>query len=386
MTDKITRAIKALTAAGLLLFLLAGLAKTLFLPEEINEYENRPADKVSMPDFAAIMDGSFQDSVDKALADQVLLSTTAKKKYNAVSSSISNIIVRRVLELKLPRYISVGDMKIFGGDNITYGTRKMENLTEALDFHIENINGAVDPAFTYLYYIEKDTDINFETDEKVGVFEYLQAGLNLDSDHMSCFRIDSFDDFQKKFYKTDHHWNADGSYEAYQALADLLCPGDECIPKGETFKISNAFRGSKARGSYTELFSEEMWAYHFDFPEMTYVIDGEAADDYGNQNRPEDMSYASYGQYYGGDNGNIIINGGKADGEKILVIGESYDNAVLKLLAAHFAELHSVDLRYYSEKNGQFHLAEYLEKYSIDKLLLIGNIDYFIADDFLLEE
>lgn len=129
-----------------------------------------------------------------------------------------------------------------------------------------------------------------------------------------------------------------------------------------------------------------MWAYHFDFPEMTYVIDGEAADDYGNQNRPEDMSYASYGQYYGGDNGNIIINGGKADGEKILVIGESYDNAVLKLLAAHFAELHSVDLRYYSEKNGQFHLAEYLEKYSIDKLLLIGNIDYFIADDFLLEE
>ena len=31
----------------------------------------------------------------------------------------------------------------------------------------------------YLYYIEKDTDINFDTNEKMGTYEYIKGATNV---------------------------------------------------------------------------------------------------------------------------------------------------------------------------------------------------------------
>ena len=74
------------------------------------------------------------------------------------------------------------------------------------------------------------------------------------------------------------------------------------------------------------------------------------------------------------------------DRENVLVIGESYDNAILKLLASHFGRTYSVDLRYYRNYLGSdFSLSDYLRRNSITKVLLIGNVDYYISPDFALE-
>ena len=65
------------------------------------------------------------------------------------------------------------------------------------------------------------------------------------------------------------------------------------------------------------------------------------------------------------------------------MIGESYDNAVLKLLASHYDSLYSVDLRYYEHSMGQpFDLTSYTQANGITDVLLMGNIDYFIQDTF----
>ena len=76
----------------------------------------------------------------------------------------------------------------------------------------------------------------------------------------------------------------------------------------------------------------------------------------------------------------------RQDRENVLVIGESYDNAILKLLASHFGRTYSVDLRYYRNYLGSdFSLSDYLRRNSITKVLLIGNVDYYISPDFALE-
>ena len=74
----------------------------------------------------------------------------------------------------------------------------------------------------YVYYIEKDTDINFETGEKIPACQYLFDRLDLPRDRLGKFAVDSFDQFSGWFYRTDHHWNLDGSYLAYTRLLDLL--------------------------------------------------------------------------------------------------------------------------------------------------------------------
>ena len=65
------------------------------------------------------------------------------------------------------------------------------------------------------------------------------------------------------------------------------------------------------------------------------------------------------------------------------VLGESYDNAILKLLSESFDKTYSVDLRYYEAKMGRsFNFSQYLQEHNISKVLLIGNIDYFVMDEF----
>ena len=70
-----------------------------------------------------------------------------------------------------------------------------------------------------------------------------------------------------------------------------------------------------------------------------------------------------------------------------MVIGESYDNAILKLLASHFEKTFSIDLRNYERTFGsKFQFSQYVKDNNVDKVLLIGNIDYFTMDEFMLED
>ena len=56
------------------------------------------------------------------------------------------------------------------------------------------------------------------------------------------------------------------------------------------------------------------------------------------------------------------------------------------LFTEAFCRTHAVDLRYYDSLMGQpFDLADYVQTHCIDRVLLIGNVDYFTMNDFALE-
>lgn len=60
---------------------------------------------------------------------------------------------------------------------MVYYYRDLNNISQYLDKKIENYNSFANKnkdVDVYLYYIEKDTDINFKTDKKIDIFEYLQ--------------------------------------------------------------------------------------------------------------------------------------------------------------------------------------------------------------------
>lgn len=378
-----------LFVGGILAILLAGLGKTVFLPNDINAYENRYAAKLPAPTLSGFLDGSFQEGVDSALADQVNLAENCKETYNLTSSNYLRLVSGPVLSHYPDRYVNFAGKLMFGG-YLTYYTRALSDMTQALDEKATNYNGyfAAWPGLDfYVYFIEKDTDINFETGEKVGACEYLFDRLDLPEDRLARFRVDSFDQFSGWFYRTDHHWNCNGSYQGYAQLLEQL--GIEARaalpPRGGAVHIGD-FSGSKATGIAAS-FSEPFYAYRFDFPDMEITVNGSPSPDYGRQGAflSGQGGQPSYGSFYGGDEGEIIFSTGRPGLENLLVIGESYDNAVLKLLASHFNETYSVDLRYYKPYMGKdFNFSSYVKEHGIDKVLLIGNIDYFIMPEFKL--
>lgn len=385
------KTLNLLFVCAVLIILLAGLAKTLFFPEEINEYENRYAEKVAPLTVSSFADGSFQESMDAALSDQVFLAQTCKNLYNTVRSSFQNTLLTPILRKASYYYVTLTDrIQIFGGDYLVYPTYALDDLKEHLaataDSHNRMMAAFPDMEF-YFYYIEKDVDVNFETNERVLAYEYLCEQLAVSPDHIDSFPIHDFVSYSEAFFRTDHHWNSTGSYAGYLDLLTLLGITEPALEPVDTVTVG-VFSGSKAAQAAADTYSEPFVAYRFDFPSMEITVNGQPAEDYGNQDAFFNGTAAglSYGNFYGGDSGEVIFDTGTTNRGTILIIGESHDNAILKLLASHFDRTYSIDLRNYTYYMGtEFVLSEYLEQHNIDQVLFIGSSGFYTSETFRLE-
>jgi len=393
------RIINAVFISLVLIFLSAGLLKTAFFPNDINKLENRKANKLPTLSLSAFLDGSYQGGVRDALSDQVFFAENMKELYNKVNSafvklSVSSAASSTVMS-EVREYIKVDDMNLYGEnyDHILYNPTVFEWVVDMLNVNIEGFNGiisALPETDFYLYYVEKETDINFVTGEKSGIFEYLSENINIPAEREARFEVSDFAEFSKCFYRTDHHWNQEGSYRGYIQLLDLLGINEKAIEKGEKIKLSGSFAGSKTQSPGVSSFKEDFYAYKLSYPEMTITQNGEETKDFGMQSeyfeKKADLPHVTYGNFYGGDMGEIIFDTGNTEKDSILIVGESYDNAILKLLASHFYKTYSIDMRFYNAYMGKdFNISEYVKQHSIDKVLLIGNIDFFINEEFIPE-
>jgi len=386
-----TRILDRLMVAVIFIGLLFGFMKSILLPKDMNYYENRYANQIYLLSANTYLDGSFQKGFEDGLMDQVPLAQTLKKLYNDISSYYLRYAVSPILNANGNQYISFMGNNIFGGDYITYNMRDLSSLVEHFDEKIANYNqyfSKYNNIDFFLYYIEKDTDINFETNQKLGAYEYLRDRINLPDEHIQKFEINNFEEFRSFFYKTDHHWKYRGSYQAYIEVMQLLGCADQVLTPLDTIKLPYTFSGSKAAGAGASSFHEDFTVYRFDYQDMEILINGKSVQDYGKQEayfagQPEVITY---GYFYGGDEGEVVFDTKRADRENILILGESYDNAILKLIASHYNRTYSVDLRNYEANLGsEFCFSEYIKEHNITKVLLIGNIDYFIMSEFLLK-
>ena len=135
------------------------------------------------------------------------------------------------------------------------------------------------------------------------------------------------------------------------------------------------------------LLKENFCAYKFTMPNHEIYINNNIAPNYGNyksyyENRNLPVSY---GEYYGWDYGLIEFDYKNAKKGNLLIIGESYDNAINELISTHFNKTFNIDLRAYkTDMQKELNLKEFIKENKIDKVLLIGNIDYFTLETFML--
>ena len=362
--------------------LLTGLGRTLLRPKDVNYYENRPANTVAPLTAESWLDGSFQDAMEAALSDQIPLAQAMKKTFNDAQNKIRYDSMMR-LSHRYPNVpVQYDQFLVYGGKYLAYAYCSPDMVIPELTRHSENLNAliAAHPDVTfYLYMVDGDSNNNFPAGENNGAFEYLSSRVNLPAEQMGRFAVDELETYERDFYQTDHHWCNVGSYRGYREAAALLGCTDLLEPL-ETVRVSDHFSGSKALSiGAQEQFFEPMDVYRFAFPKMSVTIAGEPADDYGWQDAAlsGQLTDASYGGVYGWDNGEVILDTGTTGRGNLLMLGESYDNAILKLMASHFDRVYSVDLRSYEQDMGKpFRLAEYLREHRITKVLLIGSSFY----------
>ena len=366
------------TAALCLLFLLAGLARALLSPETEIAYENRPARRWPAFSAGAFLRGDYQAAAEDALADQLPKASRMKKLYNICDTSLALPLIRFLG--RDGGYVGFRDI-CFLKDMLVVRPVPLSEKEAALKESARRISAWAEASpgtDFYVYYIETDRDLNLETGEKAGLFDCLAAELTLPAGHVERLRVDSFDDYHRDFFKTDHHWNAAGSYRGYTELCALL--NAEPLPQPEKHTVPACYRGTRAAG-VEGVPAEDFTVNLYDCPDMHVTIPAGPIPDYGMQALlvNGELEHVSYGSVFGVDCGELVFDTGKP-GKNLLVMGDSYDNAVVKPLAAGFAKTYCVDLRSYAGELGRpFVMTEVLREHDIDAVLFVGGIDYFGA-------
>lgn len=401
----------------LIVALLISLGRTLAFPKNINEYENRYSEKVIKLSSSAYIDASFQDSMENALADQIPFAENIKKLFNDTNSKLTNFILKNVFGFSFEaanRDFSFDEIKADNwkflnqqptGGHYIYNTMQVNDQVTLASGHLlytnirdywdtseygkflQDINQVVakhPKVDAYAYYIEREFETDFKTGERSGLREYVLDNINLPENHKSFFELNGFSAFDKYFYLTDHHWNYLGSYKAYRELVSMMNAGSPIEPNG--LVDVGVFSGSRAAGTGASDYKETLRVFEFDFPNQTVTINGALAGDYGIQDsaiataKVSDITTINmdYMYFYGFDNGETVIENENGNGKHILVVGDSFDNAILKLLASNYSKLYSVDLRYYKEFLKQdFNYDSYITNNEIDTILWIGSNNYW---------
>ena len=360
-------------AVVLLLLSCAILYKLAINSNTYNYADNRMSIKFNMPTIKSFINGSFQKEVESATADQMPKYDYFKLSYLKVVNYI-NIKTITLLGLnKSSKYINLGNIYLFN-DYLLYGSNTNKNLQKNAQDDIKEINkiNKNTNANIYLYFIETDSNYNFEDNKKTNLIEYLKNNLEIDKNNISFLNISTFENYKKYFYKTDHHWNHQGSYQGYKEIASLMKFNNILSPEDEVCFDKIESEGSKSkRIADIKIIQDTMCIYNFKLPEYDIYINKEKESNYGNTlNELKKMSKISYGTIYGWDYAEIkFINKQSNNNKKLLIYANSFSNSINKLLAASYKETYVIDGRHYKEKS----MIEYINENKIDDVLILSN-------------
>ena len=178
------------------------------------------------------------------------------------------------------------------------------------------------------------------------------------------------------FYRTDHHWTSLGAYYAYAAFCEAT--GREAPPLSEyEFPVlSTEFYGtSYAKAGLYQLEPDVMTAAQRKvYTKVTVEYsDGTVSNSLYDHTFLEKRD--KYRVYLRGNYPLTKISSEKKNGEKLLLIKDSYANTFVQFLTEDFEEIHVVDLRYFKAD-----LETYMQEQGITEVLLLYQIKNFAED------
>lgn len=173
------------------------------------------------------------------------------------------------------------------------------------------------------------------------------------------------------FYRTDHHWTADGAYEAYVALSDVLGFSPVSKVHFDIQSLSNQFFGTTYSTSGFFLASPDtISAPRLD--EGRYTVRIEDTDTL--LDGLYDTSYLAkkdkYSLFLSGNNAHVTVTDTEnTEKEKLLLIKDSYSHSLAPYLAEHY-DLELIDPRYFSGS-----IEDYIKESGIQNVLFIFGLD-----------
>lgn len=173
------------------------------------------------------------------------------------------------------------------------------------------------------------------------------------------------------YYRTDHHWTSDGAYIAYNSMCEQM--GIEPTARGEVLATYPDFYGTLyttagASGGKSDT------VVTYTVPEVTVTdIEGTKLPLYDESYRTKKDKYSVF---LGGNHPLLKIENENAKtDEKLLIIKDSFSNALLPYMTDNFSEIHVWDLRF-----NNVEISKYVKENAIDKITVLYSTENFASD------
>ncbi|WP_105203525.1 DHHW family protein [Neobittarella massiliensis] len=199
----------------------------------------------------------------------------------------------------------------------------------------------------------------------------LPPGLTVDV----CPQLVAHSD-QPVYYYTDHHWTTLGAYYSYTVWAESM--GFAPLSKDQITVTPSPhdFWGSSwskvrlgGRPDKVELYTPR------GLERCPVSVDGGASWQVGFYDLQKLGSGDDYGVFFGGNYPLVQVETGLDNGRRLLIVKDSFANCFAPLAAAHYQQLHMIDLRTFAGS-----VPQYVADHQITDLLVLYSTTGF-ADD-----
>lgn len=177
------------------------------------------------------------------------------------------------------------------------------------------------------------------------------------------------------YFRTDHHWTALGAYYGYCEF--MKAKGEEPVPLEQYERVDlEGFLGSsysKTLDQNLEKNPDTLSVYlPFTEHEFTQYYGGEARESavidlqYAESKTDKYLVFISSG---GGTWG--VIKTEVKNGKRILVLKDSFGNALVPFLLPHYEEIYVVDSRFYNTGAAGRNILQFIKEHGINELLFM---------------
>ncbi len=203
-------------------------------------------------------------------------------------------------------------------------------------------------------YLDEETQRSIGSGSEEECYEYIAGLLDPNVHYVPIVNVLKKHNGEYIYFRSDHHWTADGAYYAYSEL--MAAMGKEPCPKEDYEKVEyDDFVGTYySYSNQSEVFLENpdtVVAYIPDTNEMTYLTeDGEEREGSVVADATNFSSGDKYQCFIAGDKPYVkIVNDNIDDDSSCVVIKESYGDCFVPFLVNSFHTVYSLDYRYYTD-------------------------------------
>ena len=349
-----------------------GLASVLMPDKRFSEMENRNLRPLPELTVNKVTSGRFMTEAESYASDQVVLRDawvaikalgevlSGKQENNGIYFSGEDTLIRRVEK---------PEMDLVEG-----------NIQKLLDFAAQTevpVYFGLIPTAASVWQ-DKLPEGAPTADEKVWTkWLYERSGAE-NIDIASALEVHSDEPI---YYRTDHHWTSLGAFYGANAILNALGLEELNLSDYAPTVVSESFLGTNYSSANAWWASPDTITAYIPEEGKEVISNFTGREEPGRLYVPEQLEVKNKYAYFLGGNQPLCVIRSQAEGQKILVIRDSYSDCLAPFLTERFSEVHLFDLRY-----NRLSPQDYIRENDIDMVLILYSIETYFSDEnqFLL--